>query len=68
MQFLMEKFGLKDKIEQISKIHGNLFEIKIGSEKLKFVAFYHPAVVAYNMNMKETLKKDFQILKKLNNK
>lgn len=66
MQFLMEKFGIGDKIEQISKIHGSLFEIKIGSQKLKFVAFYHPAVVAYNMSMKETLKKDFQILK--NNK
>ena len=68
MQFLMEKFGLKNKIEQISKIHGKLFEIEIESQKLKFVSFYHPAVVAYNMNMKEILKKDFQILKTLNNK
>jgi len=68
MQFLMKKFGLADKIEQISKIHGSLFEIEIGSEKLKFVAFYHPAVATYNPNMKETLKKDFQILKILNNK
>ena len=68
MQFLMEKFGLVNKIEQISKIHGSLFEIKIGSQKLKFVAFYHPAVATYNPNMKETLKKDFQILKTLNNK
>jgi len=68
MEFLMKKFGLEDKIELISKIHGNLFEIKIGSQKLKFVAFYHPAVATYNPNMKESLKKDFQILKKLNNK
>ncbi len=68
MEFLMKRFGLENKIELISKIHGNLFEIKIGSEKLKFVAFYHPAVAIYNPNMKEILKKDFQILKTLNNK
>ena len=68
MEFLMKRFGLENKIELISKIHGILFEIKIGSEKLKFVAFYHPAVAIYNPNMKEILKKDFQILKTLNNK
>jgi len=60
MNFLMEKFGLKDKIEKISKIHGQLFENK----NIAIIPFYHPAVVVYNLNMKGVLKKDFQILKK----
>jgi len=68
MQFLMEKFGLKEQIQPISKIHGKVFEIKTLFQKIKLIPFYHPAVVTYNMNMKETLKKDFQILKTLNNK
>lgn len=59
MNFLMEKFGLKDEIQPISKIHGKVFEVK----NLKIIPFYHPAVVTYNPNMKEILKKDFQILK-----
>ena len=59
MEFLMEKFGLGEKIQLISKIHGKIFEV----EKLKLIPFYHPAVAVYNSNMKEILKRDFQILK-----
>ena len=64
MEFLMEKFGLEDVIEPISKIHGKIFEVKIFSQSIKIIPFYHPAVATYNPNMKEILQKDFQILKK----
>jgi len=63
MEFLMEKFGLKDLIEPISKIHGKVFETKTLFQDIRIVPFYHPAVAAYNPNMKEILKKDFQVLK-----
>jgi len=63
MEFLMEKFGLEDVIEPISKIHGKVFEIKILSQNIKIIPFYHPAVATYNPNMKEVLQKDFQVLK-----
>jgi len=63
MEFLMEKFGLGDVIEPISKIHGKVFEIKILSQNIKIIPFYHPAVATYNPNMKEVLQKDFQVLK-----
>jgi len=66
MKFLMEKFGLEDKVEPISKIHGKTFEVKTISQNLKIVSLYHPAVAIYNPNMKETLKEDFQVLKKFN--
>lgn len=62
MQFLMKKFGLKDQIQGISKIHGQVFEIKTLFQKRKLIPFFHPAVATYNPNMKKTLKKDFEIL------
>jgi len=63
--YILEKYGLKDQIQGISKIHGKVFEIKILSDIMKIVPFYHPAVATYNMNMIGTLKSDFQLLKNL---
>jgi len=63
MEFLMGKFGLGGVIEPISKIHGKVFEVKILSQNIKIIPFYHPAVATYNPNMKEVLQKDFQVLK-----
>jgi len=58
MKFIMEKYGLKDKIEPISKIHGKMFD----SQDIKIIPFYHPAVAVYNPLMIETLKNDFKAL------
>jgi len=64
MEFLMEKFELKDQIQGISKIHGKIFETEVSSQKIKIIPFYHPAVAAYNPNMKEILETDFKVLEK----
>jgi len=64
MVFLMEKFGLKGQIEQISKIHGKIFEAANNGQEVKIIPFYHPAVAVYNENMKNILKKDFTVLKR----
>ncbi len=64
MRFLMEKYGLKEKIEPISKIHGKVFEVKNLFQEIKIIPLYHPAVATYNINMKEILKRDFKILEK----
>jgi DNA polymerase len=63
MKFLMEKFGLENQIEGISKIHGKLFESSNLFQEIIIIPFYHPAVATYNPNMKEILKEDFKILK-----
>lgn len=60
--FLLEKFGLGDKIQGISRIHGQVFEAKTDFGPIKLIPLYHPAVAVYNANMKEALKKDFKIL------
>lgn len=63
--FLMGKYGLKDKIQGISKIHGQVFETGEDFGGKIIVPLYHPAVAVYNANMKETLINDFKILKDL---
>jgi len=64
MRLIMEKYGLKEKILPISQTHGKVFEIKNLFQEIRIIPLYHPAVATYNPNMKEILKKDFEILKK----
>jgi len=64
MNFLMERFGLGNQIEGISKIHGRLFESKNLFQKIYIIPFYHPAVATYNPKMKGILVKDFKILER----
>lgn len=59
MKYIMEKFGLTDKLEAISQIHGQSFDAKTSYGKIKIIPLYHPAVAVYNANTKDTLKKDF---------
>lgn len=61
--YLLEKFDLADKIQGISKIHGQVFETAVDFGPIKIIPLYHPAVVVYNQKMKEILMKDFIILK-----
>lgn len=63
MEYIMRHFGLEDKIEPIGKAHGKLYEAKLSYGNVKIIPLYHPAVALYNGGMRETLKKDFQILK-----
>lgn len=65
MSYLMKKFELENKFQSISRIHGQFFPAEISYGKIFFVPLYHPAVAVYDGRMKETLKKDFQILKNL---
>ena len=63
----MQKYGLKDKIQGISKIHGKVFEARTLFGSIKIIPLYHPAVATYNINMKKVLKEDFKILQKFKN-
>ncbi len=61
--YILKKFGLKDKIQGISKIHGKVFSVSSLSGLIKIIPIYHPAVATYNSNMLEILKKDFEKIK-----
>jgi len=63
MQYIMEKFNLGHELKPISQLHGHVFETDMSYGKVKIIPLYHPAVAIYNRNEKETLEKDFCVLK-----
>ncbi len=65
MIYIMERYGLKEEVGPISKLHGQVFDTEISGQKVKIVPLYHPAVALYNPNNKSELKKDFEVLKTL---
>ena len=65
MNYLFEKFGLRDFLRPISQMHGKIFDARAPYGGIKLVALYHPAVAVYNPNVKEELIKDFAVLKNL---
>ncbi len=63
MAYIMTKFGLASELKSISVIHGKTFTAETSYGKTKIIPLYHPAVAIYNAHEKETLKKDFEVLK-----
>lgn len=64
MKYIFEKYGLADKVDVISKIHGKEFKGKTSYGDVTVIALYHPAVALYNGGMKTELLKDFKVLEK----
>ncbi len=64
MKYIFEKYGLADRVDVISKIHGEEFKGKASYGDVTVIALYHPAVALYNGGMKTELLKDFKVLEK----
>lgn len=64
-KWVMGKFGLENKVQGISKIHGQVFIAPASQDSIKIVPLYHPAVVVYNANTFPALEKDFNMLKNI---
>ena len=69
MNYIMKRYDLDFDLEPISRIHGKSFETVYFDDlnqpqPVTVVTLYHPASALYNGGMRETLKKDFEILKK----
>jgi uracil-DNA glycosylase len=62
MGYVMKKFDLSFEIEPISTAHGKVYDAEAGFGKFKIAPMYHPAAAIYNQSLKDTLKKDFQVL------
>lgn len=60
MAYLMSKFGVKEKDEPISKLHGKMFRVKASYGMIKLVILYHPAVAVYNPHKFKLLESDFK--------
>lgn len=63
MVYIMQKFGLAGQLEPISQAHGKFYVAETSYGKITIVPLYHPAAAIYNQLLKDTLKKDFQVLK-----
>lgn len=63
--YIMKRFGLGNSVQGISKIHGQIFSYDSLFNSIKIIPLYHPAVVTYNINMKNVLQVDFAILKNI---
>ena len=69
MGYIMQRYDLDLELEPISRIHGRSFEtVRFDAEHhplpLTIVTLYHPAAALYNGGMRDTLKADFEVLKK----
>lgn len=67
MGYIMKKFDLDLKLEPIGQAHGKFYEVQTSYGLIDIVVFYHPCVAIYNRSTLETLKTDFQILRKYKN-
>lgn len=64
MTYIMERLGLHDQIGAIGDLHGKEFVAKTDYGSVTIIPLYHPAVALYQGGNKETILKDFQVLKK----
>lgn len=63
MDYIMRKFGLMFDIKPISQIHGRAFVANCKWGQVNIIPLYHPAAAIYNQHLRDTLEKDFEILK-----
>lgn len=62
MNYIFKRAGIEEKLQPISKMHGELFEGDFGYGKISLLPLYHPAVGLYNPNMKSVMFEDFKKL------
>ena len=65
MGYIMRKFDLEFELEPISTAHGKSYEAKASYGTIHIVPQYHPAATIYNRELIDTLKYDFQMIKKV---
>jgi uracil-DNA glycosylase len=63
MEYIMRKFGLAMEVEPISKAHGKSSIANCKWGQVNIIPLYHPAAAIYNQHLKDTLKKDFEVMK-----
>jgi DNA polymerase len=64
MGYIMKKFDLELEMEPIGRAHGKAFKGKAPYGDIDIAVLYHPCVAVYNPHNIDSLKKDFELLKK----
>lgn len=65
MKYIFERYSPQEELKTIGEMHGKIFETTISNQKIKIIPLYHPAAAIYNQHLKETLRKDFLLLKSI---
>ncbi len=65
MGYIMKKFNLEHELEAIGVAHGKAYKAQASYGPITIIALYHPCVAIYNRKTFDTLKKDFETLKKV---
>ena len=63
MEFILRRFGAFQANQKISQLHGTVIKVRTAYGRCSVVPLYHPAAALYNASQRETLEKDFQVLK-----
>jgi DNA polymerase len=64
MEFALNQFSADGKGGKISELHGQVLNGQAPYGDVSIVPLYHPAATFYSEDVKETLQRDFQILKR----
>ena len=64
MLYILQKYEVPERLDTISKLHGQVIAVQSPHGPMSVVALYHPAAAIYNQSLKDTLKKDFSVLKR----
>lgn len=63
MEFILRRFGAFQANQKISQLHGQVIKVRTAYGRASVAPMYHPAAALYNASQRETLEKDFQVLK-----
>jgi DNA polymerase len=63
MEFILRHFGAFQVNQKISQLHGAIIKVRTGYGPVSVVPLFHPAAALYNASQRDTLEKDFQVLK-----
>ncbi|MFH1366497.1 MAG: uracil-DNA glycosylase [Patescibacteria group bacterium] len=61
MRYLFHKYGLDEAIQGITKMRGQVFDVK--NKDFKLIPLFHPAVATYDRSQYNNLAEDFKVLK-----
>ena len=63
MEFILRRFGAFQASQKISQVHGTIIKVQTSYGLASVVPLFHPAAALYNASQRDTLEKDFQVLK-----
>ncbi|OHA60109.1 MAG: hypothetical protein A2589_00300 [Candidatus Vogelbacteria bacterium RIFOXYD1_FULL_46_19] len=65
MKYILDKFDSSERLRSIGELHGRVIPGSLKGLAMSVLPLYHPAAAIYNQALKNTLFKDFQVLKVL---